>query len=113
MAGKRPRNKGSRKRLGVRIITAEEGGRNVEKQATPEEIITLLEGIAELGWFSEKLYSAWHIPCGQCYTYFISVSNQGRGKTVQAVDGGTDAPTHYWRVVSLLNGIIPPIEPAE
>jgi len=112
-ARKRPKTKGSRKGLGVRIITAEEGGRNVEKQVTPAEVSALLEGIAGLGWFTEELYSSWHTPCGQCYTYFISVSYQGREKTVQAVNGGTDAPAEYWQVVSLINGIIPPITPTQ
>jgi hypothetical protein len=90
-------------------IKGNDGDRNVEKQATPAEINTLLEGIDQLGWFTGELYSTWHTPCGQCYTYFISVSYQGKEKTVQAVNGGTDAPAEYWQVISLINGIIPPI----
>jgi ribose/xylose/arabinose/galactoside ABC-type transport system permease subunit len=94
-------------------IKGNDDDRNVEKQATPEEVTTLLEGIAGLGWFTEELYSTWHTPCGQCYTYFTSVSYQGQVKTVQAVNGGTDAPDQYWMVVSLINGVIPPIPPTQ
>jgi ribose/xylose/arabinose/galactoside ABC-type transport system permease subunit len=76
-------------------IKGDEGDRKVEKQVAPEEVSALLEGIDKLGWFTEELYSTWHIPCGQCYTYFITLSYQGREKTVKAVDGGTDAPSQY------------------
>lgn len=85
-----------------------QGADKAEKQATAAEIGTLLKGIETLGWFTEEFYSTSHTPCGQCYTYFISVAHQGQAKTVQAVDGGTDAPSDYWQVVSLINGVIPP-----
>jgi len=88
-------------------IKGDDGDRTVEKQATPAEVETLLSGIQNLGWFTEDIYSTWHTPCGQCYTYYISVSHDGQQKTVQAVDGGTDAPSDYWQVVSLINGLIP------
>ena len=45
------------------------------------------------------MYSTYHTPCGQCFTYFTSVSLNGQQKTVEAVDGGTDAPAKYWLVV--------------
>ncbi len=88
-------------------IKGDQGDEKVEKQATAAEISALLSGIDKLGWFTEEFYSTSHTPCGQCYTYFISVSYQGQEKTVQAVDGGTDAPADYWQVVSLINGVIP------
>jgi hypothetical protein len=53
------------------------------------------------------MYSTSHVPCGQCFTYYITVNYQGQEKTVKAVDGGTDAPANYWQVVSTLNGLIP------
>ena len=49
-------------------------------------------------------------PCGQCYGYYVTVSDQGVTKTVRGVDGGTDAPADYWQVVSLIKGIAPPFE---
>lgn len=88
-------------------IKGDEGEKEVEKQVTPTEVDALLAGINNLGWFTEEIYSTSHTPCRQCYTYFISVSYQGQEKTVQAVDGGTDAPSDYWQVVSLINGTIP------
>lgn len=94
-------------------IQGDEGENKAEKQATAEQVTTLLSGIETLGWFTEEFYSTWHTPCGQCYTYYISVVHQNQTKTVQAVDGGTDAPSDYWQVVSLINGIIPPITPKQ
>jgi hypothetical protein len=88
-------------------INGDEGPDKVEKQATPADVETLLAGIENLGWFTEEIYSTSHTPCGQCYTYYITVVHRGKEKTVQAVDGGTDAPADYWQVVSLINGVIP------
>jgi hypothetical protein len=56
------------------------------------------------------LYDTWHTPCGQCFAYHLTVAYQGQEKTVQAVDGGTDAPANYWQVVSAINGITPKFE---
>jgi hypothetical protein len=42
----------------------DDGKLNVEKQATPSEVNAVLEGIDKLGWFTEELYSTWHLPCG-------------------------------------------------
>ena len=50
-------------------------------------------------------------PCGQCFAYHLTVTRDGQQKTVQAVDGGTDAPADYWQVVSLINGVIPHFTP--
>ncbi len=53
------------------------------------------------------MYSTSHTPCGQCFTYFTAVSHNGQAKTVQAVDGGTDAPANYWLVTGKLSAILP------
>ena len=53
------------------------------------------------------MYSTSHTPCGQCFTYFTTVSYNAQVKTVQAVDGGTDAPAKYWLVSGRLSGILP------
>lgn len=90
-------------------IQGDEGANKVEKQASVAEVNSLLTGIETLGWFTDEFYSTSHTPCGQCYTYYISVTHNGQSKTVQAVDGGTDAPSDYWQVVSLINGVIPPM----
>lgn len=88
-------------------ITAEEGVDKLEKQATPAQISTLLSDINSLGWFTDTLYSTEHEPCGQCYTFFLTVSDQGQVKTVKAVNGGTDTPPAYWKVIALIDEIIP------
>jgi hypothetical protein len=93
-------------------ITADNGSQIVTKQATPEAVTTLLSDINGLGWFTANMYSTNHTPCGQCFTYFTSVTLDGQLKTVQAVDGGTDAPASYWLVTGKLSAILPPLVPA-
>lgn len=88
-------------------IIADNGTIKNEKQVSPADVEKLLSGISARGWFTDEMYSTSHTPCGQCFTYFISVAYQGQEKTVKAVDGGTDAPADYWQVVSLINGVIP------
>ena len=88
-------------------ITAEEGVNKLEDQATASEVSTLVSDISALGWFTDTLYSTEHEPCGQCYTFFLTVSDQGQVKTVKAVNGGTDTPPAYWREISLIDEIIP------
>ena len=88
-------------------IVADDGSQSFETQVAPEEVEKLLADIQAKGWFTEEVYSTSHVPCGQCYTYFLTVSYQGEEKTVKAVDGGTDAPADYWQIVSLINGVIP------
>jgi ribose/xylose/arabinose/galactoside ABC-type transport system permease subunit len=89
------------------MITAEEGPNQLKKQVTPAEIDTLLSGVNALGWFTDTLYSTEHEPCGQCFTFFLTVADQGQVKTVKAVNGGTDTPPAYWKVIALIDEIIP------
>jgi simple sugar transport system permease protein len=88
-------------------IVGDDGAQKIEKQVTPAEVERLLSGIRDKGWFTEEMYNTWHTPCGQCFEYYITVAYQGQEKTVQAVDGGTDAPADYWQVVSSINGMTP------
>lgn len=88
-------------------IVGNDGENQIEEQATPEAVAQLLAAIIGKGWFTDEMYSTWHVPCGQCFTYYITVSDQGQEKTIHAVDGGTDAPADYWQVVSVINGVIP------
>jgi galactofuranose transport system permease protein len=92
-------------------ITAEEGVNKIEKQVTSADVKNLLSGINGLGWFTDTLYSTEHEPCGQCYTFFLTVSDQGQVKTVKAVNGGTDTPPAYWKVIALIDEIIPHFAP--
>jgi ribose/xylose/arabinose/galactoside ABC-type transport system permease subunit len=88
-------------------IVGDDGTNKVEAQLTAAELEELLSGIAKLGWFTNDMYNTWHTPCGQCYGYYTTVKYNDEEKTVKAVDGGTDAPANYWRVVALINGVIP------
>jgi hypothetical protein len=88
-------------------ITADNGTQKVEKQLTAAEVDQLLTDISTLGWFTDNMYSTSHTPCGQCFTYFTSVAYKGQSKTVQAVDGGTDAPPNYWVLSGKLTGLFP------
>ena len=88
-------------------ITADDGTQTVEKKVAPADVVALLGGISDLGWFTDNIYSTSESQCGQCYTYFTSVADAGRLKVVKAVDGGTAAPANYWLVTSRLSAILP------
>ena len=88
-------------------MVGDDGTQTLNQQTTSEEVAKLLADIEGLGWFTDNMYSTNHTPCGQCFTYFTSVSMNGKLKTVQAVDGGTDAPATYWLVSGRLTGMLP------
>jgi ribose/xylose/arabinose/galactoside ABC-type transport system permease subunit len=88
-------------------IAGDDGTQKLEAQISADQVASLLSDIDGLGWFTDDMYSTNHTPCGQCFTYFTSVSLNGQQKTVQAVDGGTDAPAKYWLVSGKLTGILP------
>ena len=88
-------------------IEGDNGTQTIQKTATPEEVTALLGSLADLGWFTDDMYTTSHTPCGQCYSYFTSVAFQGKDKTVQAVDGGTDAPASYWLATARLSAMLP------
>jgi ribose/xylose/arabinose/galactoside ABC-type transport system permease subunit len=88
-------------------IVGDDGENIVEKQVGRDEVEMLLAGIRAYGWFTDELYNTWHTPCGQCYGYYLTVSDNGQEKTVKGVDGGTDAPADYWQIISLVKAIVP------
>ena len=92
-------------------ITGDDGTQKVEKQVTPADVDKLLSSISDMGWFTDNMYSTSHKPCGACFTYFTSVSYKGQEKTVQAVDGGTDAPPNYWQMTGILSRFLPQFPP--
>ena len=93
-------------------IVGDDGTKKTEAAATPEAVTALVADLASLGWFTDAMFSTSHKPCGQCYTYFITVTSTDGSKTVQAVDGGTDAPAKYWLVTSRISAILPKASPA-
>lgn len=92
-------------------ITGDNVTQQIEKQVTPDEVQKLLSFIVDQGWFTDNMYSTSHLPCGVCYHYFTSVAYQGQEKTVEAVDGGTDAPSEYWLITGQFNTILPKFAP--
>jgi hypothetical protein len=93
-------------------ITGDNGTQKIEKQVTPADVDKLLSDINNPEWFTDNMYSTSHTPCGACFTYFTSVLYKGQEKTVQAVDGGTDAPPNYWQMTGMLSQVLPTFAPA-
>ena len=88
-------------------IVADNGTQTLEKQALPADVDALLASINDLGWFTDNMYSTSESQCGQCFTYYTSVSYKGQVKTVKAVDGGTAVPPNYWLMTGRLSTILP------
>ena len=93
-------------------IVGDNGTQQIEKQVTPEEVNKLLLFVNDQRWFTDNMYSSSHLACRICYHYFTSVSYLGQEKTVEAVDGGTDAPEEYWLITGQLSFILPKFSPA-
>jgi simple sugar transport system permease protein len=93
-------------------IVGDNGTQKLEKQVTPAEVDNLLSFIhTNVGWFTDNMYSTSHVPCRVCYHYFTSIAYNGKEKTVEAVDGGTDAPAEYWLMTGQLSTILPKFTP--
>ena len=92
-------------------ITGDNGIQQIEKQVTSADVDKLLSEIDNLDWFTDNMYSTSHVPCGACFTYFTNVSYKGQEKTVEAVDGGTDAPPNYWQMTALFDLFLPKFAP--
>lgn len=92
-------------------ITGDDGTQKIDKQVAPEDVDKLLLFISNIGYFTDNIYSTSHVPCKVCYHYFTSVSYNGQEKTVEAVDGGTDAPAEYWLMTGQFSTILPKFTP--
>jgi hypothetical protein len=93
-------------------IVGDNGTQQLEKWVTPEDVDRLLSFINDQRWFTDNMYSTSHLPCRICYHYFTTVVYEGQEKTVEAVDGGTDAPEEYWLITGQFHLILPKFEPA-
>jgi galactofuranose transport system permease protein len=88
-------------------IVGDDGGEAREAQVEPQVVTDLVANLEGLGWFTDEMYTTWHHPCAECYTYSVAVTSGDQTKTVGAVDGGTDAPAKYWLVTSRISAILP------
>lgn len=89
-------------------VTGNNGEQEIEVQVDPIEVERILTTISdEYGWFTEKMYSTWHNPCGTCYAHYLTISNSGQEKTVTAVDGGVDMQPEYGYTLSIIRPILP------
>jgi ribose/xylose/arabinose/galactoside ABC-type transport system permease subunit len=93
-------------------IVGDNGTQKIDKQVAPADVDKLLSFISNLGWFTDNMYSTSHVPCSVCYHYFASVAYKGQAKTVEAVDGGTDAPAEYWLMTGQFSTLLPAFAPA-
>lgn len=93
-------------------IIGDNGTQKVEKQVTAADVDKLLSAINNMGWFTDDMYTTHHKPCGACFTYFTTLTYKGQTKTVEAVDGGTDAPSNYWQMSALVTVIVPKFDSA-
>ena len=81
-------------------------GDTKEAQIGTAKVDALLKQINDLGFFTPNFYTTSHTPCLACYRYSTTVTYQGQTKTVDAVDGGTDAPANYWVMSGALTAAV-------
>ena len=91
-------------------VVGSDSTQQLEAQVTPEAVTALVANLDGLGWFTDDMYTTWHHPCGECFTYSVSITSGDQTKTVGAVDGGADAPAKYWLVTSRIAAILPKLE---
>jgi len=89
-------------------VVGNNGKQEVEGQVDPVELERILTTISDdYGWFTEKIYSTWHNPCGTCYAHYLTIYYHNQEKTVTAVDGGVDMQPEYGYTLSLIRPILP------
>jgi hypothetical protein len=88
-------------------VVGDDGTEQLEAQVDPEVVTALVANLEGLGWFTDDMYTTWHHPCGECYTYTVTVTSRDETKTIGAVDGGTDAPARYWLATSRISAVLP------
>jgi hypothetical protein len=94
-------------------VVSQSGEQKVEGQVDLIEVERILTTVRdEYGWFTDKMYSTWHNPCGTCYAHYLTIAHQGQEKTVTAVDGGVDMQAEYGYTLSIIRPILPKLAQA-
>lgn len=89
-------------------VVANNGEQQAESRVEPVELERILTTISDdYGWFTDKIYSTWHNPCGTCYAHYLTIYYRGQEKTVTAVDGGVDMQAEYGYTLSIIRPILP------
>jgi hypothetical protein len=89
-------------------VVGKDGEQEVEGRVDPADLERILTTVSDdYGWFTEKIYSTWHNPCGTCYAHYLTIYYQGQEKSVTAVDGGVDMQPEYGYTLSVIRPILP------
>lgn len=89
-------------------VVSKNGVQEVDSQVDPADVQQILKTISvDYGWFTEKMYSTYHNPCGTCYTHYLTIAYDGQEKTVTAVDGGVDMQAEYGYTLSIIRPLLP------
>jgi hypothetical protein len=89
-------------------VVGNNGEENIEATVDPAELEKILATIRDdYGWFTEKMYSTWHNPCGTCYAHYLAIKDQGQQKSITGVDGGVDMQPEYGYTLSIIRPILP------
>ena len=85
-------------------------GRVVSDQGTtqllPVDISGLVAGLTALGIYDLKNSYGGLTNCNDCVTYTISISGEGKTKTITTTDGATDTPAELGKIMQLINDVI-------
>jgi len=89
-------------------VVGNNGAQEVEGHVDPAELTRILTAIREeYGWFTEKMYSTYHNPCGTCYVHYLTIVHDDQEKTLTAVDGGVDMQPEYGYTLSIIRPVLP------
>jgi ribose/xylose/arabinose/galactoside ABC-type transport system permease subunit len=89
-----------------RIVSDHSDGNPKTTNVAADQVTKIVADITNQGWFTTSFYTTHHTPCAACYQYSLTVKADGVTKTVDAVDGGTDAPAAYWPITGQLAGLL-------
>lgn len=81
-----------------------------EYTVPPERVSSLLSEIESLGFFEMSDTSGRFSACRDCFTYRITVNNDGQVRAVTAVDAATDTPAEFWQILERIRDLVASFE---